>query len=147
MLQTEARDLVRAPRRKHDRGRPMINYSIRTVILASMCVALNLVAAPTVKAASEFDGEWKGVAITKSGPCDESYRFSGQIIDGAVRSPVAPNNVSGHVAPSGAVSVSAAMGNNHGVAWGRLSSKSGRGTWKGRLGDADCSGVWSVERQ
>jgi hypothetical protein len=125
----------------------MINYSVRAGILAGLCATLNFAAAPMVKAASRFDGEWKGVALTKSGGCDGVYRFSGQIIDGIVRFPIAPNNVSGRVVPSGAVSVSAAMGNNHGLAWGRLSSKSGHGSWKAHLGDVYCSGVWSVERQ
>jgi hypothetical protein len=125
----------------------MINYSIRAVILAVICTALNFAATLRVEAASQFDGEWKGVAITKSGPCDETYHFGGQIIDGAVHFPALPNNVSGRVAPSGAVSGAAALGNNHGVAWGRLSSKSGHGSWIAHLGDAACSGIWSAERQ
>ena len=52
----------------------MISYSTRAVLLATAFAVSALAATPSADAAS-FDGPWSVLVITKSGACDQSYRY------------------------------------------------------------------------
>ena len=126
----------------------MFSNSTRAVVMAGVCVALTAAATPSVKAETPFDGEWKLTVVTKSGHCGASYSFTVQVINGIGRIPLGdPNSISARVSPNGSVNVSGAMGGLHGVLWGRISTKSGGGSWRAQVQDGACSGVWTGERQ
>ncbi|MBV8851161.1 MAG: hypothetical protein JOZ16_16430 [Methylobacteriaceae bacterium] len=96
-------------------------------------------------AASPFDGSWNLLFVTQYGACDPTYSFAVQISNGVVFHPNLPR-LRGRVARSGAVSASVAVEQRYAVGSGRLSSTSGRGTWKGRSGSAACGGYWTAQR-
>lgn len=52
----------------------MISYSTRAVLLATAFAVSAIAATPSAHAAS-FDGPWSVLVITKSGACDQSYRY------------------------------------------------------------------------
>src|SRR5579872_2027066 len=58
----------------------MIRKAIGICVFATTFVA----ALTYAQAATKFDGTWSVVIYTKSGPCDPSYRISGQIVDGQI---------------------------------------------------------------
>jgi hypothetical protein len=121
--------------------------SLRNVVFAIASAALGFAAAP-VHAATPFDGTWAVVLFTKSGSCDQSYRASGEIINGVLHTPlISESNFFGRVVPNGAVSASVSLGTMHGVASGRLSSRSGGGTWRAQLSEGvSCAGTWRASR-
>ena len=59
----------------------MLSHSIRAFSLATAFTTFAVCAASTAQAAS-FDGQWSVLIITRSGPCDASYRFGAQIANG-----------------------------------------------------------------
>jgi hypothetical protein len=97
------------------------------------------------QARSAYDGSWNLLFVTQRGACDPTYNFSVNITDGFVTH---PNLVRfrGHVARSGAVRASVAVPDKYASGSGRLSSNSGRGTWRGYSGSARCSGYWTAQR-
>ncbi len=122
----------------------MICHSIRAVALATLLAGTALYAAPPADAAS-FDGPWSVLVITKSGPCDQSYRYGVMIRGGSVSYlGGGAVSVSGRVARSGQVSVSVSSGGQNAIGSGRLSGGRGGGTWRGRGPSGSCSGVWSA---
>lgn len=126
----------------------MLSRSVREVIMVGACVVLTFGAASSATAETPFDGEWKLSVVTKSGSCGASYSFTAQVINGIGHIPIGDQNAySARVAPNGSVSAWASMGGIHGVAWGRVSTKSGGGKWRAQLQDGACSGVWSGERE
>jgi hypothetical protein len=125
----------------------MISMSVRALVLAAVCVAPALVAAPRAQAATPFDGEWSVVVLTKTGICDPSYRFAGKILNGVVYYLGSVSaNISGRVAPSGAVHLTVSVGPNHAVGSGKLTTTSGTGTWRGQGPNGQCSGSWNAEK-
>jgi hypothetical protein len=139
-----AAGLAQAPRRQHEV--PMISYSIRAFTLATAFAALAVCAAPTAQAAP-FDGSWSVLVITRSGACDQSYRYGVFISNGIVQyAGGGPVSLSGRVTSSGNVSVRVSSGPQYAVGTGRLSPTSGRGTWRGQGPAGSCSGVWSASR-
>jgi hypothetical protein len=52
----------------------------------------------------------------------------------------------GYVAKSGAVRASVTVQDKYASGSGRLSSASGRGTWRGYAGNERCSGYWTAQR-
>ena len=78
----------------------MISYSTRAVLLATAFAVSALAATPSAHAAS-FDGPWSVLVITKSGACDQSYRY-GLMIRGSSVSYLggAEVSVSGRVSPN-----------------------------------------------
>lgn len=124
----------------------MISYCIRAVTLAAAIAVAAFAAAPSADAAS-FDGPWSVVVITKSGPCDQSYRYGVMIRGGSVSYlGGGAVNVSGRVSSSGRVSVNVSTGGQSAAGSGRLSSSHGGGTWRGQGAQGSCSGVWSATR-
>jgi hypothetical protein len=122
----------------------MISYSTRAVLLATAFAVSALAATPSADAAS-FDGPWSVVVITKSGGCDQSYRY-GLMIRGSSVSYLggAAVSVSGRVSPNGHVNVNVSAGGQSAAGVGRLSAGRGSGTWRGQGPSGGCSGVWSA---
>ena len=122
----------------------MISHSIRAATLATVFAAVMSSAAPSAQAAS-FDGPWSVVVITKSGGCDQSYRY-GMMIRGSSVSYLggAAVSVSGRVSPNGHVNVNVSAGGQSAAGVGRLSGGRGSGTWRGQGPSGGCSGVWSA---
>ena len=122
----------------------MISYSIRAVLLATAFAASVFAASPSADAAS-LDGPWSVLVITKSGACDQSYRY-GLMICGSSVSYLGGGavSVSGRVAPNGRVSVNVSASGQSAAGVGRLSGGRGSGTWRGQGTSGTCSGVWSA---
>src|SRR5215470_20063155 len=103
----------------------MISHSIRAVTLATL-FTVTMFAAGTSALAAPFDGPWSVTVVTRSGPCDQSYRYGIMVSGGRVGylggGGVA---ISGRVSPSGAVSVSVAAAGNRAHGSGRLRGNSG----------------------
>lgn len=103
---------------------------------------------PRSRAANAFDGDWSVLIQTRDGNCDPAYRYGVQIQNGDIlNGGSAPVTVEGHVAPSGAVQVSVAAGNQEAHGAGRLSRTSGMGTWRGQGLLGTCAGTWMAERR
>ncbi|MGO9698690.1 MAG: hypothetical protein ACLPX7_05445 [Xanthobacteraceae bacterium] len=98
-------------------------------------------------AESKFDGPWSVAVYTTTGPCDPSYRFSGQIVDGAISYAYGSLEVTGRVDASGATFVRVIAGNSHGEAHGRMTMTHGTGTWSGIGPDGHCAGTWHATRK
>jgi len=124
----------------------MLSNSIRAAAVATALTAVAGSAPAPVHAAS-FDGPWSVVVVTRSGPCDQTYRY-GLMIKGSSVTYLGGGavSVSGHVSPNGAVSVSVSTGNQSAHGSGRLSNGSGGGTWSGRGPSGTCSGTWSASQ-
>jgi hypothetical protein len=101
--------------------------------------------AHTANAQSAYDGSWDLVFVTQRGACDPTYNFTVNISNGVVTH---PNLVKfrGYVAKSGAVRASVTVQDKYASGSGRLSSASGRGTWRGYAGNERCSGYWTAQR-
>ena len=80
----------------------MMRNTTSTILLAATVAAAVLTQATYVRAATKFDGNWSLVVYTSSGPCDASYRFAGQIVNGAVVYGGGGVQVYGRVRPNGA---------------------------------------------
>ncbi len=122
----------------------MTTHSIRVLIVAAAFIATVILVAASAFAAP-FDGLWSVTIVTRSGPCDASYRYGVLIRGGLVSySGVAGVSVAGRVSSSGQVSVSVASGSQRAHGSGRLSHGRGSGTWRGQGPSGACSGVWSA---
>jgi hypothetical protein len=122
----------------------MKSDSIRAVMLAMAFAVGASAGAPPAHAAS-FDGPWSVVVVTRSGPCDPSYRYGVMIRGGLVSyQGGGAVNVSGRVSKSGHVSVNVSAAGNSALGSGRLSGGRGGGTWRGHGPSGACSGTWSA---
>src|SRR5438270_466705 len=105
----------------------MIGSFLRTLCIGAVAAAGTFSVAGTAHAAP-FDGSWSVLIVTRSGPCDPTFRTGVTISNGVVYGSGAAS-ISGRVSPSGAVSVSVSgpAGTAHGS--GRLSRTHGSGGW------------------
>ena len=120
-----------------------------TLSLAAAC-ALGAAALMPAQAAARmnFDGNWSVLIVTKSGPCDQAYRYGLSIRDGRVSyEGSAAVNVAGEVSPTGAVNVRVWAGSQSANGAGRLSRDYGGGQWRGVSSSGSCSGTWTAERR
>jgi hypothetical protein len=120
-----------------------------TLSIAAAC-ALGAAALMPAQAAARmnFDGNWSVLIVTKSGPCDQAYRYGLSIRDGRVSyEGSAAVNVDGQVSPTGAVNVRVWAGSQSANGAGRLSRDYGGGQWRGVSSSGTCSGTWSAERR
>jgi hypothetical protein len=94
-----------------------------------------------------YDGMWSVLITTEAGPCDPSYRYPAQIVDGQIQQ--ADNDfsyqISGAVVSSGAIAVSVSKGIGTANGYGRLHGASGFGRWT--TSGNQCSGTWSAMRR
>ncbi len=94
----------------------------------------------------QFNGQWSVEIITEMGSCNR-YRYPVVIENGAVRyGGLEGLNVSGSVRPNGAVQGSISRTLARADVIGRLSGRSGAGTWTAS-GAVSCSGRWSAEKR
>src|SRR4051795_4429998 len=117
---------------------------MKRLSLCATAIICFVVLAHTANARSAYDGSWDLVFVTQRGACDPIYNFTVNVSNGVVRHPVL--KFRGHVAKSGAVRASVAVHDKYASGSGRLSSASGRGTWRGYAGNARCSGYWTAQR-
>lgn len=95
-------------------------------------------------AAPGFDGLWSVSIVTKKGDCIANYRYPMLIERGVLANGGAiALNVSGRVAPGGAVKVTVSSGDKSATGYGRLAGNTGGGSWSGM----SCSGSWTAERR
>ena len=111
---------------------------------AALIVASAALAADTSFAVPRYDGVWSVSIYTTRGDCIASYRYPMRIANNVLMNggDIALN-VSGRVAPSGAVRVALSHGDTRATASGRLSASVGSGSWRG----ASCSGSWTAQRR
>ena len=111
------------------------------IIAATWVVVL----ATAANARSTYDGSWDLLFVTQNGGCDPTYSFTVNVANGVVTH---PNLVKfrGFVTKSGAVRASVTVHDKFASGSGRLSSTSGRGTWRGHAGSARCTGYWTAQR-
>jgi len=114
-------------------------WTVITAVVASAAVA------DTAHARS-FDGAWTVSITTQRGTCDSGSSFGIEVRNGAVYGD-GGFSVSGHVMPSGAVSVHVASGGSSANGSGRLSGNWGGGSWHGAGSRGTCSGRWSASRR
>ncbi len=118
--------------------------------IISLTIAFGVALALTGGAASaqqQFDGNWSIEVITESGSCDRAYRFPVMIQDGQVRYGGPERvNVSAAVTPTGDIRGSVGRGSAQANVTGRLSGRSGSGTWAGS-GSLRCAGQWRADKQ
>jgi hypothetical protein len=121
-----------------------LRNSLSISVVAVGCVTI---AAPAV-ARTPFDGDWSVMITTRAGACQPSVRYGLQIINGMVVNPAGgPGQVSGRVAPNGAVRVSVQAGGQSASGSGRLTSSGGGGVWRGQGSAGVCQGTWVAERR
>jgi hypothetical protein len=104
-----------------------------------------LVFGTAAEARASYDGPWDLVFVTEHGSCEPTYTFSVNIDSGVVTH---PNLVRfrGNVARSGLVRASVTVQDKYAAGSGKLTSNSGRGTWKGSSAGERCSGYWTGQR-
>jgi hypothetical protein len=124
----------------------MIHKKVAAVFLAAIFAATELTLTAAASAGSKFDGSWSVVVFTRSGPCDPSFRFSGQIVNGQISYAYNALDVTGAVADSGETHVHVTAGDNHGEAHGHMSVTQGAGVWSGVGPDGRCEGTWIATR-
>jgi hypothetical protein len=123
----------------------MISHCIRAAALATVFAAA-MSAGPSAQAAS-FDGQWSVLVMTRSGACDQAYRYGVTIVNGVVYyAGGGPVSLTGRVAPSGAVTVRVSSGPQYALGTGRLARSTGQGSWRGQGPNGSCAGVWSATR-
>ena len=112
-------------------------------IVATAC-SLAL-ASPAGARTMTYDGSWDLTFVTQRGACDASYNFTVNVSNGIVTH---PNLVRfrGYVARSGSVHASVTVQDKFASGVGRLVGTTGRGSWSGRTGNAQCSGNWTAQR-
>jgi hypothetical protein len=118
---------------------------MKRLLLAIAIAGIGLLPVTSADARTTYDGPWNLQFVTQYGPCDPTYSFSVNIIDGIVTHPNLVN-FRGRVARSGAVRASVTVHEKYASGSGRLVGPSGRGTWTGRSGNARCAGYWTAQR-
>lgn len=118
---------------------------MKKLLLCATAAGCLVALSSAAQARSAYDGSWDLVFVTQRGTCDPTYNFSVNINDGVVTH---PNLVrfKGYVARSGTVRAEVTVQDKFASGLGRLSSNSGRGTWRGYSGSAHCSGYWTAQR-
>lgn len=117
-------------------------------ILAALPLGFALAAPAPHALAASHDGNWSVLVITEKGDCDRAYRYGVNVANGHVRyQGDTAVNMSGTVAPGGAVKVSIRLGDKGASGTGRLSTSAGSGTWRGVGSGKSCTGRWEAERR
>jgi hypothetical protein len=116
------------------------------VLISALALAGAFAASRAAEAVPSYDGVWSVVIVTKQGLCEASYRYPVRIAKGTLfNAGNATVNISGKVDKQGAVVVNVSTGDKTAVGTGRLSGKTGGGSWSG--GNGACKGVWQAERR
>jgi hypothetical protein len=108
--------------------------------------ALSLTSALAL-AQQQFSGNWSAEAVTEQGTCSRAYRYPVVIENGTVRSNGPQGiNVSGRVQANGRIQTNIQRNLTRAEITGRLSDRSGSGTWT-TSGTVVCSGRWNAQKQ
>lgn len=124
----------------------MIRSLAGAFLLAATLAVSALTPATIAAAGTPFDGQWSVVVYTSSGPCDASYRFSGQIVNGEISYAYSMIEIMGRVEANGATHVKVTASDAHGEAHGHFTATHGSGTWSGTGPDGRCAGTWVATR-
>ncbi len=124
----------------------MMSPRTRTAVCLAAGIAAATAAAVSALASTKYDGQWSVVVYTTSGPCDPSYRFSGQISNGEISYAYGSLEVSGRVDANGNTHVRVTSAQGHGEARGRMTERRGAGTWNGNGPNGACAGTWMATR-
>lgn len=112
----------------------------KTIIATSLLLLATSAAAPA--SAATFDGEWNVQIASQNTACGGGATVLIGINNGQVASTSASVTASGRVADAGNISVTLISGMKRAKGFGRLTSTSGSGTWRGAL----CFGTWTAQR-
>ena len=120
-----------------------------TFVLIGMCVASVIAVAPSAYAEGRFDGNWIVSLVTHSGSCPPKMDGEVQVTNGIIRSPNLNEGVfSGSVSANGQVVAKGSLGALTAMAIGRASTdSSANGTWRARVAEGPCAGVWTARRK
>ena len=115
------------------------------IAAATACVS-TLLFTTNADARTSYDGAWNLAFITQSGPCDPTYDFPVDITNGVITQ---PNLVRfrGNVTARGIMHALVAVQEKFASGSRRLTGASGRGTWSGHAGNAQCTGYWTAQRK
>ena len=84
------------------------------------------------EAVPNYDGLWSVVIVTEQGLCDRAYRAPIRISKGNLANASAGAfTITGKVAKNGLVTVMVSQGDKSATGTGRLSGKTGTGSWSG----------------
>ena len=115
---------------------------------AAIAVAAALPALSPAEAVPGYDGMWSVVILTQSGICEASYRYPIRIINGNVTGGNVGNagvSITGKVGRNGTLVVNVNSGDKSATGTGRLTGRTGSGSWSG--GNGACTGIWQAERR
>jgi hypothetical protein len=116
---------------------------------AGFGLALLLLAGPSAAAEKNFDGTWSVRMVTEAGSCDAAYNYAISVQGSSVRYVAPPGeaqaSVSGGIASDGTVRLGIHRSIARADAAGRLTGKSGSGTWS--LALLGCSGRWTAQKR
>ena len=125
----------------------MLTTAVIVGLFAAVAATPSDAAKQAVRRGGPFDGLWSVSIITRSGPCDASYRYPARIVGGRVTQ--ADNDfsyqISGAVNASGGITVAVSKAGGSATGYGRLSGSRGGGTW--RTDGGQCAGSWSAARR
>ena len=116
--------------------------------VAGLALATTVFASAPAFARTPYDGNWSVLIVTRSGPCDQAYRYGLSIRNGAVfYEGSASVNVAGRVNNAGFVDVRVSAGSQGANGSGRLGRTYGEGQWRGTGSMGTCVGIWTAERR
>jgi hypothetical protein len=119
---------------------------MRLALLSAVAFGLGFSLVGVASAGPAHDGTWSVRMTTEAGSCDASYSYSVAVTNGQVRHLQAAGDaatmVNGEIGPDGNVNLAIRRSIAQASANGRLSEKSGSGTW--RLNMLGCQGRWTA---
>ena len=112
--------------------------------LFALVAASATIATTSTYAVPGYDGLWSVSIVTEKGTCDRGYRYPIRISNGQLANAGdTAFNISGKVAPTGAITVTVAAAGKSANGSGQLAGDMGGGHWTGGA----CSGSWTAERR
>ena len=119
---------------------------MRITLLALCSGAILVLGCGPASAQQQFNGSWSVEVIPQSGSCQRTHRFPVVIRDGQVRYGGTDGMAaSGTVTSRGDIQGSIGAGSVQANVMGRLSGRSGSGTWV-LAGGFSCSGQWRAAK-
>ncbi len=120
---------------------------MRRVVITTGLIGASFLASDMAVAQQQFSGNWSVEAVTEQGTCKRTSRYPVVIENGTVRSSGPQGvNVSGRVQANGHIQTNIQRSITRAQITGRLSDRSGSGTWT-TSGTVVCSGRWNAQKQ
>ena len=118
-------------------------------LLVSLFLAAPLIPVSTAgMAQQQFDGRWSVRAIPEKGACRRAHDYTVVVENGIPRNAVSqrtPDSAAGGLEPDGRVRVSLQRHRAQVAITGKLTGRSGSGTWT-IAGSMACSGRWTASK-